>query len=203
MKIIVNTIRVYEYHELDDSAKERVKEWYLDDIWRNNSFQDDIEGELECLFPNSKLKVCYSLSNCQGDGLNVYGTIKLTDFLNMVDGYTSKEINRLRFYFRYFNEYTFESDNRYCYSCKFIDKKRLEWTAIDLFNALEWNGIRYIDSKLVYRFLLDMFNWFEDYDRRMEEYGYKFFYEVAEGEVEEVCASNGWMFLEDGEFYRG
>lgn len=209
MKVIVNTIRIYEYHELNEEAKDRVKEWYLDDIWRSEIFKEDIEMDLANLFPNSKLNVCYSLSSCQGDGLNVYGTIDFTDFLeidkntnsNIFSSYTTKEINRLKFYFQYFNGYTFERNNRYCYSCKFIDEKYKDETVNEYCNELRENGIRNIDSYLIDKFFSDLLEWFSDYDSKMEEYGYKYFYEVEEEEIEEVCSSNGWMFLESGEFY--
>lgn len=210
MKIIVNQIRVYEYHELNEDAKERVKEWYLDDINNNNCFAEDIEVDLQNLFPNSDLKVTYSLSYCQGDGLNVYGTINFNDFLeidsktnsNIFSNYTPKEIARLKFYFKYIDDYTFENDSRYSYSHKFIDKKYARHTLMDMFDELiGYHELRDVDEDLFTKFFMDMLNWFEDYDEKMEKAGYKFFYEVEDGEVEEVCSSNNYMFLEDGTFY--
>ena len=209
MKVIVNKIRIYEYHELNEKAKNRVKEWYLDDLWRNYNFTETIEEDLKNLFPNSKLNVCYSLSSCQGDGLNVYGTINFNDFLeidkntnsNIFSSYTEKEIKRLKFYFQYFNEYTFERNNSYCYSCKFIDKKYADETVTEFCNELRYNCIRNINISLINKFFSDLLEWFNDYDREMEKYGYKYFYEVYEEEIEEVCSSNGWTFLESGEFY--
>lgn len=210
MKVIVNRIRVYEYHELNEDAKNRVKEWYLDDIFRNDSFKEMIESDLAYLFPNSELRVTYSLSYCQGDGLNVYGTINFNDFLEIdsktnstiFSRYTPKEIARLRFYFQYFCEYTFEKNNRYGYSCKFIDKKYEDETVTDFCNELRENGIRSIDIYLIDKFFADLLEWFTDYDSEMEKAGYKYFYEVEEAEIEEVCTSNGYLFLESGEFYR-
>ena len=37
------------------------------------------------LFPNSNLKVEYSLNYCQGDGLNIYGELNIKDILKYLD----------------------------------------------------------------------------------------------------------------------
>ena len=42
---------------------------------------------------------------------------------------------------------------------------------------------------------------FVELSKQYEEYGYKFFYEVEEEEMKEICEANGWEFLEDGSFY--
>lgn len=209
MKIIVNTIRVYKFEELNEIAKENVKEWYLNDYIRSEDFYNMIEEDLNNLFPNSDLKVCFSLASCQGDGLNVYGTINFNDFLeidkntdsNIFSSYTAKEINRLKFYFNYFNEYTFEENDRYCYSCKFIDKKYENETVTEFCNELRENGIRNIDIYLIDKFFSDLLEWFSDYDRSMEKAGYEYLYSIDDEEMQEICDINDYMFLESGEFY--
>lgn len=209
MKIIVNRIRVFEYTELNEAAKERAKEWYLDDYNRTEDFHEIITEDLKNLFPNSDLKVCFSLASCQGDGLNVYGTIDLLDFLSIdknigssvFSSYTDKELRRLKFYFQYFNEYTFERNNRYCYSCKFIDKKYEDETVNDFCNELRENGIRCIDVHLIDKFFSELLEWFSDYDSDMEKAGYDYLYHIDDEDMEDICTANEWMFLESGEFY--
>ena len=211
MKVITHTFPVYSFDELDDAAKENAKKWYLDDDLRGEFLHDDILENLNRLFPNSDLKVCFSLGYCQGDGLNVYGTIKFTGFLkvderarsNVFKNYTKKELKRLEFYFKYFNEYTFNNDGRYCYSHKFIDKKYEDQTIAKYTDELEYNGIRDIDYYLIDRFFCDLLEWFTEYDSDMETSGYKYLYEIEDEEMQEICDANDWTFLEDGTFYDG
>lgn len=209
MKIIVHQIRVYEYKELNEAAKETAKEWYLDDPFRVECFYDMVKEDLHNLFPNSDLDVNFSLSYCQGDGLNVYGTIDFNDFLeidektnsNIFGSYTAKEVDRLKFYFKYFNEYTFEKNSRYGYSCKFIDKKYEDYTVTEFCNELRYHAIRGIDVYLIDKFFSDLLEWFSDYDSSMEKAGYEYLYSVDDDEMEDICSANNYMFLESGEFY--
>lgn len=209
MKVITKTFPVYSFEELSNEVKERVKQWYLDDDIRNECFYTDIMEDLKNLFPNSNLDVCFSLGYCQGDGLNVYGTINFNDFLKIdkntnskvFENYTEKEIKRLKFYFQYFNEYTFKKNSRYCYSCKFIDKKYKQDTISEFVNELKDNYIRNIDISLINCFFNNLLEWFSDYDGNMEDAGYKYFYDIEDEEMEEICFNNDWMFLESGKLY--
>ena len=59
-------LNVYKYNELSEEAKEKAKEWYLnDDDTRAYIFQQDCELYLKEAFPSSKLDVEFSLASCQ------------------------------------------------------------------------------------------------------------------------------------------
>ncbi len=88
MKEVQITFNVYEYSELSPESKEKAKQWYLNDEFRNDIFHEAVLNDLEYIFPNSDLKVEYSLSSCQGDGLNICGTLKLKDLFTV---FTNKE----------------------------------------------------------------------------------------------------------------
>ena len=81
MRSVNVTYKIYEFSELSEDVKAKVKEWYLNNFYQNEEFLDICKEELSHCFPKSDLKVQYSLSYCQGDGLNVYGTLNLKDVL--------------------------------------------------------------------------------------------------------------------------
>ena len=78
MREIIKKFNVYQYSELSDEAKAKVRSWYIDDPFRAEELTDMINEDLKNLFPNSELKVEWSLSSCQGDGVKClfskYGT---------------------------------------------------------------------------------------------------------------------------------
>lgn len=77
----IEQIKVYEYKELNDEAKEKA----LDDFRKGQDFfflEKDMDQELEYQLEEHKIthvknkELGYSLSNCQGDGVNFVGTFK-------------------------------------------------------------------------------------------------------------------------------
>ena len=75
--------KVYTFAELSESAKEKVRQWYLEGQ-EPYIFSEDCEMWLSERFRNSELKVQYSLGYCQGDGLNIYGTLNLYDMYEQI-----------------------------------------------------------------------------------------------------------------------
>lgn len=188
----------YSYNELSEEAKEAVKQWYLDDPIRNDIFSESVESMLSEEFPRSKLKVHYSLSYCQGDGLNIHGTINLYDFLEKWE-ISEKSRRTMEYYIdNSLNVYTFEKNNRYCYSCKFIDRKYIGDTISEFTEELNHNSIRGIKNDIIKAFFIDMFDYFENLDDEWENAGYKYFYECENEEVEDFCNANDYYFTEEG-----
>lgn len=83
MKEVTRNYEVYDYEELDVKAKEKAKQWYLDNTFREETLTEIFEEDLTEVFPESNLKVQWSLSNCQGDGVNIYGELHLDDILTL------------------------------------------------------------------------------------------------------------------------
>ena len=81
MKTIIKTYEVYNYNELSEQAKEKVKNYYLISEIRNDLFQEDIKYNLSYYFNNSELDYQYSLSHSQGDGFNIYGKINVDEVI--------------------------------------------------------------------------------------------------------------------------
>lgn len=200
-RIVTRNIDVYTYDELSDKAKERVKEQMeksrCDD---SDIFDDDCGTILKELFPNSNLKFQYSLSYSQGDGFNTYGTLDIDDLINV--DLTEYPLNKSRIKpLENKNKIKkvcdkadiscikLEENHRYCYSLadrinlSDVDTDELSDTDNELLDKLQdfaSEVMEFINSKL-------------------EENGYKWFYDFDEDDVIEWVNVNDYEFTEDGE----
>ena len=199
MKTFTTVTVGYSCNELSESAKEKVKQWYLNDETRNDIFHDDIMLYLHDNFKLSELKVMYSLGYCQGDGLNIYGKLNLYDFLDMWQA-SEKEKRTIKFYIdNSIYYYDFKENNIYCYSCKFIDRKYIDDTVEEFIEELQYNQISNIKKPLISHFFNDMIDYFESLDAEFEDNGYNFLYNCDDEEVEYFCAANDYYFTESGD----
>ena len=181
------------------NAKEKVKSEYLNDPVLADLFTADIMQELSFLFPNSKFEVEYSLCYCHGDGLNIHGTLNLYDFISVWEA-TEKEKRAISYYVdNSDNEYTFDKNNHYSYSRKFIDKKYIDEDIEEFIDYLEDQRIRDINKDLIKRFFNDMIDYFQELDDKWEKAGYKYFYEIDDESIIEWAEANNYYFDEDGE----
>lgn len=202
MRIAVKKTPVYNFSELSEDAKEKVRQWYLDDPIRTDLFSENCNNWYIENFPNSELKATYSLGYCQGDGYNTEGKLRIYDVIDKLD-ITDKEKRTLHFYYDELNTlYTFERNNHYGYSCKFIDMKYIDSTVEDDVNDMKyyyhWKNINIPLIKKMYELIFD---YFEDIDANFEKSGYEYFYEVDDEEVSETCDANDWEFTASGQFY--
>lgn len=62
MNKYIKEIKAYTFPELTGEAKEKAKEWYLNDEMLSWELTNNYESDLSCIFPNSDLKVQWSLS---------------------------------------------------------------------------------------------------------------------------------------------
>lgn len=195
MRSVNITYKIYEFSELSEDAKAKVKEWYLNNFYQNEEFSDMCKEELSHRFPKSDLKVQYSLSYCQGDGLNVYGTLNLKDVLynlsiTPLTSFKPKECGW---------EITLPQNYRYAYCM--VDR-------IDL--AEEWEYIlteitppfKNLNKKLMKRFQQYIVDLFTKFCAELEAAGYQFFYSIDDESMENVCKINEWEFLEDGTLFK-
>lgn len=191
----------YEYSELNEEAKETAKKWYLNnDSDRTDFLYEDIVTYLKETFENSDLDVCFSLGYCQGDGLNIYGTLNLYDFLEVWEA-GEKEKRTLKYYIdTSLNHYIFEKNNRYCYSCKFIDRKYIDDFINEFSNELFYQSIKNINSALIEKFFNDIIDYFEKLDGEYEKSGYEYLYNIDDEEMEYICEANDYYFTKEGLF---
>lgn len=203
----VKEIKAYTFPELTGEAKEKAKEWYLNDESLSWELTNNYESDLSCIFPNSDLKAQWSLSYCQGDGVNIYGSVNMEDIFvlsqnapayNWIDGYlTEKEIRTLRFYMsEYKNEVKIPVNRRYSYCM--ADSIDL---AEDFRYELENMGIRDIRVSVLEKAERLVKQVFSQLCMEYEKQGYAELYEISDEDMEEICESNGYYFLENGEFF--
>ena len=200
---------VYQYNELDESARERVKRWYLDTL-DSDIFTDDCKEDLNNLFGKNDLNVQYSLASCQGDGFNIYGEIDAESIFKCLenqnggtqlekyeDVLTDKEKNTILHYARECGAIKLPMNSRYCYSlADYIDIKD-DWT----YDLEYYFGYSNINTKVLEKFEELVRDIFGTLCRSYEKWGYEFFYEIDDADLEEMCEANGYEFLEDGTVY--
>ena len=194
---------VYKYGELTESAKEKVKAWYLEGR-EPFIFTEDCEMDLENLFGDNDLKVQYSLGYCQGDGFNIYGKIyadsifkclenhnggvQLAEFENVL---TEKEKKTILHYASECGAIELPMNSRYCYSLA---------DYIDIADDWEYKLADYknLNTEVLKKFEKMVREIFETLCGSYEKWGYEYFYEISEEDLEEMCEANGYEFLADG-----
>lgn len=208
MRIETVEYEIYKFSELDEKAKERAKQWYLDGQ-EPEVFTRDCQWDLEALFPNSDLKVQYSLNSCQGDGLNIYGILCINDCLillknhnagdtfNEYDILTEKEIRTARHYLNLTQEcISLPMNMHYCYSL--ADRIDVNDEYEDM---LEQERIRDINYSLLEKLQNIVRGMIGTLANQYENDGYKYFYEVSDEDMEDICEANEYEFLKDGTYW--
>lgn len=209
MKTITKTYNVYTYSELSDEAKNVVNRWYLDDSERVYEFEDDCIESLKNLFPHSDLKVQFSLSYSQGDGLNIYGKFNLYDLIEIICGrsehlkkykdvLSEKEVKTILNYMEDCGgDITLPyNDTRYSYCVA----RRTDFSD-DWCGELEYRRRKNIQVKTIRKLESLVVDMFTVLAKEYENAGYKYLYKPDEEEIEATCEANNWEFLEDGTFF--
>lgn len=199
MEIITRNYTVYDYSELSAEAKKVVKKWYIDDDIRTEIFSEDINYMLQEDFKNSNLEVQYSLSYSQGDGLNIYGDLWLSDILDKInfDNFSEKEKKFILWAVKeYAQKIKLPYNHPYCY-CIARQADFSGYIECDLENC-RMRDINYIALE---KFEAACIEYFENLCSEYEKAGYKYFYEPDETEICEACEANDWKFTADGKFF--
>ena len=199
---------VYKYAELTEDAKEKVKAWYLEGR-EPFIFTEDCKMDLENLFGENDLDVQYSLGYCQGDGFNIYGKIYAesifkclenhnggTQLAEFEDVLTEKEKKTILHYAEECGAIELPMNHRYCYSlADYIDIYD-EWET-----TLVYADYRDINVEVLKKFEKLVREIFETLCASYEKWGYEYFYEISEEDLEEMCEANGYEFLADGTIF--
>ena len=211
MEIITREYKVYNFSELSEEAKDKVKQWYLDDDFRLYEFENIYTEDLKYLFNNSDLKLQFSLSYCQGDGLNIYGKLDLMDVFTAIrdtkhsgdlfeqykDLFSEHEQKTIEAYMEVCGrEVELPYNRHYCYC---IDD-RVDF-ADDWIESLEYCRYKNIQIDTIRKMEKLVGRMFENLSATYEKYGYDYFYNADDEIVNEECEANEWRFLEDGTFF--
>ena len=198
MKEITRIEKVYDFNELSESAKENARREYLEYFHEPFMFTDYIDCQLSEVFPNSKLETQYSLSYCQGDGLNIYGQFALSDIIKFIrthyENYDCILNCKQKRFMSYLEKQDIQVINRanshYCYYTSKAND--IAWS-IEI--EMEGNYYRDIPYDTI-QIIANMFDiCFEKYCKNFENEGYDFFYKVEDNEITETWEVNeyiGW-----------
>lgn len=206
MKTVNVEYKVYGYGELSDEAKEKAKAWYLEGR-EPSMFTEDCEQDLENLFGKNGLKVQYSLGYCQGDGFNIYGKIDAESIFNCLEAHnggtqleqfenvlTDKEKKTVLHYAEQCGEIELPINSHYCYCISDYVDIAEEWAYI----LENYFGYGNINKEVLVKFEELVKGVFATLCKAYEKWGYEYFYEISDEDMEDICEANGYDFLEDG-----
>ncbi len=169
------TIIGYKYNELAKKVQQNLKE----KIVHSWEYMDDFNWEIQDIicnnFPNSDIKAQFSLNCCQGDGVNLYGTL---DYKNAIEFIKKMQPDKMEDGFVRivkFCDIDFklpENPNyAYCYinRADIVESLIYEYEAItDKEPSEDWQAT-------ARRFESVLKNCIEDFCKEMENYGYDYF----------------------------
>lgn len=209
MKTILKEIKLYKYDELSKEAKEKAKlnylESYLESSIRSESFEELIKSDLEYskgIKVTEDFEVEFDLGYCQGDYLNLYGGLDFEELSNELKSrfyknLSEKEIKFFEEFIKY-NYIDFERTNYYgCVGAEIRIKINSEG-----YNYLvehEEKEDKY--GEIVVKIEKNIEEWYDEICEEYKEFGYKYFYEADEDEVEGYYEDTEQLFLENGEMY--
>lgn len=209
MRTATMEYKVYKYSELSEEAKAKAKGWFLAGQ-EASIFTENCEEDLYNLFGENELKVQYSLSYCQGDGFNIYGSINANSIFNCLENHnggtqfeqfenvlTDKEKKTILHYHEVCGDIKLPYNNHYCYCLA---------SHIDIASDWEWvleylNSYKNINVEALEKFENIVKGIFSTLCKNYEEQGYQYFYEISEEDLEELCEYNDYEFLEDGTIF--
>lgn len=192
MVTITKKINLYEYNELEKSAKEKAKEQYLNmrSVFDENIFtQNSMEIIKDYFQFTDGLKVQYSLASCQGDGVNIYGKFDLQN----VEGLEWLKLE--------VDNFELKQNYRYCYSLKSQTETETVDEIISEFERASDREIKDWQVMEIIKMVETVFEKLEKAEQEIEKYGYNFFYEVSDEEMAEYADSCGVLYLVDGTAY--
>lgn len=206
MKTITIEKNIYDFNELSETAKENARRLYLEFFHENYMFSDMLKEDIAYTFEKSDMNAEYSLSSCQGDGLNVYGNLDIRDAVKIYEiraKAENLEITKKEYRFlEWLKKQTdiiikLDANGRYTY---FTDKTEdiIYYITFDMEN----NYYRGIPYDFIEKFAKVVNEYLEIYCKKWEETGYEFFYstEGIDEEIVEIFEANGYRgFEENGE----
>lgn len=200
------TITAYDYNELTGQAKtrayDRIYEFMIDFV--NDCFYEDTKDDLCDRFCNSILDLQYDFSYRQGSGLNIYGDFDLRDYLPHYQA-SEKSKRTIAFYIDTLKNYNcfdalkieLSENNRYTYSCKFVDIKDAEEIAEEMAEELKNIYIKNIKIDILVDFIKSAYEYIEKQEDMIFANGEKVF-DICDDDVQEYCAENDIAFDEKG-----
>lgn len=208
MRVVTIKKNLYSFGELSPKAQEKAKLVYLDTCRESYEFDDMLREDLNSLFPGADLNFQYSLSCCQGDGLNIYGTLPTKCMKNCVEQYadsnplfsfykedkvlTDEEWNFVQEYADQYGDIVLPQNKQYSYCIAY------QADIIDDLTTVHKNpeALRIL---LKYDRLITVF--FDQFCKQWEDAGYEYFSgsNLTNEDWNELFNEMEWEFLDSGE----
>lgn len=195
---ITTTYTIYNFNELSEEVQKAAIDKYINATidQRNDWYYEDCKEELKRLLPNSEAKLQYSLSYCQGDGLEIYGSIAWADLLEAVkEDLTEKEAKTIDHYLSEIDSYIELNPNRqYCYY--HFNKN----TFINAFeDSLYYSIFANINHETINKYCSLCNDYLEELSSAWETAGYDYLYNPDHDEI--VDELSQYEYLKDGSMY--
>ena len=192
MREVVKKTKVYKFEELSEEAQQNViKEHYENEDYPflTNDIQEYLEEEDKYF---SDVKLQYSLSHCQGDGLSFSGKFNLAKWLD--DKTELKTSVKLALVELVYNISSTGNSGHYCYSgrsdIQYEDNYCGSKKADKLFKLLEEDIVPDIQD-----YYLKLCNTLKDYGYSIIEY------RLNKDEFSELAEMHEWEYTDNGDLY--
>ena len=197
MRTITKEFKIYTYEELSEKAKEKAKQNYIDSLDPNDFTYMVIENLSAIDLKN--LRPHYSLSCCQGDGLCLTGYIDFDEINSELKKIFYKDFTFLDYKtLKSLKEYSridFNHIGRYCHKHSIEIDVYIDGSFYDK----KCNNHKILTDKLI----KNVKKWYFDKCDQYEKWGYNFFYEIEEEDLQEYFECMEYEFYENGSVFEG
>ena len=198
MREITKKYNIYQFVELSEAGKEKVKNEYLHKY--SLSICENLEENfLEVLterFPNSNLNIQFNVSGGQGDGFNIYGNFYLRDFIGgcweyWMDGRLPEYIELS------------ENTKGYFYSLKNQEVDEvIDSVLYSIGESLEyWQTLTPEGENEIERYIKSVFQMLKNLENDFYNEAKQALLFISDGDMEETASIHGWEYLEDGSLW--
>jgi len=189
MKQLAKTITGYSFGELDEFTRQDAKMSVLEQEHLPAFFSQDLKETLSDDFGLRHLKTFYSLSNCQGDGLCLYGRITFEELFNNCKfrKIAFKDIHHKQIQSIYgeLQGIDFEHRGRYYYANS-VNIESHEYNPTDK------------QAAIIEKVIGNVKAWYFAFCKEWEKRGYTYFYEISDEEMTMICNENDFLITEEG-----
>lgn len=192
MRTAIKETAVYNFNELSEEAKQIAKQWWLEHQ-EPTLFSNDCLQQIEFDYGITELKIEFSLSYSQGDGLCMHGNVSTYNdkFCNIItEGLTEQQkelfkeeiqsINFVKFNYHYSHSKTIHIELSY----------DSEESITDEVNTI---------MQIVFQ---NVCNWYFKKCKEFEIQGYAYFFEISDEDMNDCCEANDYEFTEEGKLYK-
>lgn len=197
MREFTKTYSIYNFAELPEAAKEKVKSEYLENFRYQiyQGLEEIFVDELSEKFPNSDLNVQLDVSNCQGDGVNIYGIFNLQDFTAGWEYWMEKLLP---------DDIELSKNVRYCYSLKSQqveeEAENVIWSIRE--NMDYWQTLTEEGESEIEKYVKNLFQMLENLESDFYDRAERVLSTISDEEMEETASIHGWEYLEDGSLWK-